>query len=159
MESGPRIAGTRVYVTRENTPESSIFSIREFQRTTGSIAEEVVILMIPSNWSDSHRVIGEPTLTRHEGGLWEISVPHGYMVDADVPASLMAASQASNGEFTFDPDNTFYIFPKPFLPLEGAGMPSWQRHIFAFLVRNVVLPDTLKIPPRKLIIYFDYIEA
>ena len=158
-ERGSRIPGTRVYVTRENTPESSIFSIREFQRTTGSIAEAVVILMIPSNWSDPHKVIGEPKLIHHEGGLWEITVPHGYMVDADVPASLEAASQSSSGEFTFDPENTFYIFPKPFLPLEGTGMPSWQRHIFAFLVRNVVLPDTLKIPPRNLIVYFDYIKA
>ena len=158
-ERGLRIPCTRVYVTRENTPESSIFSIREFQRTTGSIAEAVVILMIPSNWSDPHKVIGEPKLIHHEGGLWEITVPHGYMVDADVPASLEVASQVSGGEFTFDPENTFYIFPKLFLALEGVRMPSWQRLIFAFLVRNVVLPDTLKIPPRKLIIYFDYIEA
>jgi len=159
-ETVPRIPGTRVYVTRQRTPESSIFSIREFQRETGTIAEGVVILMIPSNWSDPHRVIGEPTLTRHAGGLWEISVPHGYMVDADVPASLQAASEASQGGFTFNPENTFYIFPKPFLALEGgAQMPSWQRRIFAFLMRNVVLPDTLKIPPRNLIVYFDYIEV
>ena len=154
-----RIPSTRVYVTREDTPERSIVSIQEFQRATGGLAEKLVVLMIPSNWSDPHKVIGDPKLTRHEGGLWEITVPHGYMVDADVPASLEAASKASGGEFTFDPENTFYIFPKPFLALEGQRMTSWQRHIFAFLVRNVVLPDTLKIPPRNLIIYFDYIEA
>lgn len=159
-ETVPRIPVTRVYVTREHSPESSIFSIREFQRTTGSIAESVVILMIPSNWADPHMVIGDPEITRYEGGLWEISVPHGYMVDADVPASLRAAAEVSKGDFTFDPDNSFYIFPKDFLsPDEKFRMPMWQRRIFAFLIRNIVLPDALRIPAHQLIVYFSYVRS
>lgn len=156
----PRVPCTRVYVTREKSHEHSIYSIREFQRRSGSSAETVVILMIPSTWSNPNHAIGDPVLKRHDGGLWEITVPHGYMVDADVPASLHAASAMSGGMFHFDPDNTFYIFPKEFMsPEEKFPMPSWQRRIYAFIVRNIVLPDALKIPADKLLVYFSYIRT
>ena len=156
----PRVPCTRVYVTREKSHEHSIYSIREFQRRSGSSAETVVILMIPSTWSNPNHAIGDPVLKRHDGGLWEITVPHGYMVDADVPASLQAASAMSGGMFHFDPDNTFYIFPKEFMsPEEKFPIPSWQRRIYAFIVRNIVLPDALKIPADKLLVYFSYIRA
>jgi hypothetical protein len=75
-----------------------VASILELQRRTKSVASNVVILMLPSNWSDPHRVIGDPVVKRHEGGLWEITVPHGYMVEADAPASMIRASEASGGE-------------------------------------------------------------
>jgi KUP system potassium uptake protein len=157
---GPRVPGTRVYITRERTPEHAIHSIQQFERRTGSASETLVILMLPATWSDPHKVDGVPQITRHEGGLWEITAPHGYMVDADAPLSLEAASKASKGEFTYDPSKIFYIFPKEFLDPEGRGlMPVWQRKIFAFLVRNVVLPDSLKIPAENLIVYFAYIKS
>ena len=155
----PRVPGTRVYLTREKTPEHSIASILEFQRRTKSAAEKVVILMLPSTWSDPNQMIGDPVIKKHNGGLWEISVPHGYMVDADAPASLRAASEASGGAFTHDPDDTFYIFPKEMPSPEGGRLPAWQRRIFSFVVRNVVLPDAFRIPPDKLIVYFSYVRA
>lgn len=158
-ESVPRVAGTRVYLTRERTPEHSVGSILEFQRRTKSIAEKVVILMLPSNWSDPYEVIGAPTVKKHEGGLWEITVPHGYMVEADAPASLRAASQASGGAFDFDPEETFYIFPKEFLASDGGRLLPWQRRIFSFLVRNVgLLVNLMGIPPERLIVYLAYIN-
>ena len=158
--NAPRVPGTRVYITRERSHEHSVYSVLEFQRRTASTAETVVILMIPSTWSSPNQVIGDPVVKKHAGGLWEITVPHGYMVDSDVPASLWAASEASHGEFTFDPESTFYIFPKEFLaPDTDSGMLRWQRRIFAFLVRNVVLPDALRIPAEKLIVYFSYVRA
>jgi KUP system potassium uptake protein len=155
----PRVPGTRVYLTREKTPEHSITSILEFQRRTKSVAENIVILMLPSTWSNPDQMIGEPTLKRHAGGLWEISVPHGYMVDADAPASLAAASRASGGPFTYDPEDTFYIFPREIPSPEGGRLPSWQRKIFSFVMRNVVLPDAFHIPSRQLVVYFAYVRA
>jgi len=155
----PRVPGTRVYLTRERTPEHSVASILEFQRRTKSVAEKIVILMLPSTWSDPNQMIGDPVIKKHIGGLWEISVPHGYMVDADAPASLRAASEASGGAFTHDPDDTFYIFPKEMPSPEGGRLPAWQRRIFSFVVRNVVLPDAYRIPPDKLIVYFSYVRA
>ncbi len=151
---------TRVYITREKTHEHAVCSIIEFQRRTGSSAETNVILMIPSTWSNPNHAIGDPIIRRHEGGLWEITVPHGYMVDADVPASLMAAANASEGSFRFDPENTFYIYPKELPSPNGAfPMPSWQRRLYSFIVRNIVLPDALKIPAEQLLVYFSYISA
>ncbi len=155
----PRVPGTRVYLTRERTPEHSVASVLEFQRRTKSVAENIVILMLPSTWADPNQVIGDPLVKRHEGGLWEISVPHGYMVDADAPASLQSASRASNGLFTYDPNDTFYIFPKELPAPERGKMPVWQKRLFSFLVRNVVLPDTFRIPADQLIVYFAYVKA
>ena len=158
-ESQPRVAGTRVYLTRQRTPEHSVGSILEFQRRTKSIAENVVILMLPSNWSDPYEVIGTPMVKKHEGGLWEILVPHGYMVEADAPESLRAAAEASGGAFTFDPADTFYIFPKEFLASDGGRLRPWQRRIFSFLVRNVgLLVNLMGIPPERLIVYLAYIN-
>ncbi len=154
----PRVSGTRVYLTRERTPEHSVGSILELERRTKSIADNVVILMLPSNWSDPFEVIGDPVVKKHEGGLWEITVPHGYMVEADAPGSLRAASRASGGDFAFDPDDTFYIFPKEFLASDGGLMLPWQRRIFAYLVRNVgFLVNLMGIPPERLIVYLAYI--
>ena len=159
VESVPRVAGTRVYLTRERTPEHSVGSILEFQRRTKSIAENVVILMLPSNWSDPYEVIGDPVVKKHEGGLWEIMVPHGYMVEGDAPESLRAASEASGGAFAFDPSDTFYIFPKEFLASDGGRLLPWQRRIFSFLVRNVgLLVNLMGIPPERLIVYLAYIN-
>ena len=159
VESQPRVTGTRVYLTRERTPEHSVGSILEFQRRTKSIAENIVILMLPSNWSDPYEVIGTPTVKKHEGGLWEILVPHGYMVEADAPESLRAAAEASGGSFTFDPADTFYIFPKEFLASDGGRLRPWQRRIFSFLVRNVgLLVNLMGIPPERLIVYLAYIN-
>ena len=156
----PRVPGTRVYITREKSHEHSVYSVMEFQRRTASTARNVVILMIPSTWTSPNQAIGEPLLRRHDGGLWEITVPHGYMVDADVPASLRAAADASDGAFEFDPASTCYIFPKEFLSPGGkGGMFPWQRRLYAFLVRNVVLPDALRIPAENLIVYFSYVRA
>jgi len=155
----PRVTGTRVYITRERTPEHSVGSIMEFQRRNKSVAENVVILMLPSNWSDPYAVIADPVVRKHAGGLWEITVPHGYMVEADAPESLRAAAEASGGAFAFDPEDTFYIFPKEFLASDGGRMPSWQRRLFAFLIRNVgFLVKLMGIPPERLIVYLAYIN-
>jgi KUP system potassium uptake protein len=155
----PRVPGTRVYLTRERTPEHSIASILEFQRRTKSIAEKTVILMLPSTWADPNKMIGDPVIKGHAGGLWEISVPHGYMVDADAPASLKAAADASGGTFTYDPSDTFYIFPREIPSPEGGHLPDWQRRIFSFVVRNMVPPDSYHIPSEQLIVYFAYVRA
>jgi KUP system potassium uptake protein len=155
----PRVTGTRVYITRERTPEHSVGSIMEFQRRNKSVAENVVILMLPSNWSDPYAVIADPVVRKHAGGLWEITVPHGYMVEADAPESLRAAAEASGGAFAFDPEDTFYIFPKEFLASDGGRMPSWQRRLFVFLIRNVgFLVKLMGIPPERLIVYLAYIN-
>lgn len=155
----PRVSGTRVYLTRERTPEHSVGSILEFQRRTKSIAENVVILMLPSNWSDPYDHIGDAVVKKHEGGLWEITVPHGYMVEGDAPGSLRAAAEASGGAFSFDPADTFYIFPKEFLASDGGRLLPLQRKIFSFLVRNVgFLVNLLGIPPERLIVYLAYIN-
>jgi KUP system potassium uptake protein len=155
-----RVAGTRVYITRESTPEHSVGSILEFQRRTKSVADKVVILRLPSNWSDPYEVIGDPVVKNHQGGLWEITVPHGYMVEADAPGSLRAAAQASGGAFSFDPEDTFYIIPKEFLASDGGRLLPWQRRIFSFLVRNVgFLVNFMGIPPERLIVYLAYIKT
>jgi KUP system potassium uptake protein len=156
----PHVEGTRVYLTREHTPEHSVGSILEFQRRTKSIAQKVVILMLPANWSDPYEVIGKPIVQKHDGGLWEIMVPHGYMVDADAPGSLRAAAAASGGAFSFEPNDTFYIFPKEFLASDGGQLWQSQRKIFAFLVRNVgFLVNLMGIPPERLIVYLAYINT
>jgi K+ transporter len=87
-------------------------------------------------------------------------VPHGYMVDADAPGSLRAAAAASGGAFSFEPNDTFYIFPKEFLASDGGQLFPWQRRIFAFLVRNVgFLVNLMGIPPERLIVSLAYINT
>jgi hypothetical protein len=37
-------------------------------------------------------------------------------------------------------------------------MPAWQRRVYSFIVRNIVLPEALRIPTEKLIVYFSYVR-
>ena len=154
-----RVGGSRVFLSRESTPEHSVASILEFHRRTKDISENIVILMLPSTWANPHQVAGIPEVKKHEGGLWEITVPHGYMVDADAPGALRAAVTASGGEFSFDPNDVFFIFPKEYLAACSCYLPRWQKRTYNFLARNVgIHVNLMRIPPKILIGYLAYIE-
>ena len=154
-----RVEGTRAYITRDSKPDHSVSSILEFHRRTKDASKTVVILMLPSSWSNPHQVIGDPVLKKHAGGLWEITVPHGYMVDADAPASLQAAMEASGGEFSYDPDDVYFVLPREYLAACSCYVLQWQKRLFNFFVRNVgAHVNIMKIPPKMLIGYLAYIE-
>jgi KUP system potassium uptake protein len=154
-----RVGGTRVFITRESKPHHSVASILKFHERTKDASDTIVILMLPSTWSNPHQVIGDPVVKKHAGGLWEITVPHGYMVESDAPASLKAAMEASGGEFSYDPEDVYFVLPREYLAACRCYALQWQKRLFNFFVRNVgAHVNIMKIPPKILIGYLAYIE-
>jgi KUP system potassium uptake protein len=154
-----RVEGTRAFITRESSPNHSVSSILEFHRRTKDASQTIVILMLPPSWSNPHQVIGAPIVKKHAGGLWEITVPHGYMVESDAPASLKAAMEASGGEFSYDPEDVYFVLPKEYLAACSCYALEWQKRLFNFFVRNVgAHVNVMRIPPKMLIGYLAYIE-
>lgn len=149
-----RVPGTQVFIVRRPTPEHGVAAILEHQRRSQVLGKNVVILLLDPNWIDPSAIVGSVTVSGYQGGLWIVQAEHGYMAEPDVPAMLHKAVEQSDKKFPFDPAETFYIVARPFIvTCPEHLMRSWQRHLFAFMTRNVVPgPHYLQIPPDRLIL-------
>ena len=150
-----RVPGTSVFVVRRPNPEHAVAGILEQYRRVKVLAVQIVILLLDPDWDDREAKVGAVAVTRCDGGLWVIRAAHGYMVEPDVPAMMERAVEASNGALQFDAASSFYVVARELiLSCPEKLMPSWQRHLFAFLSRNVVPgPNYLNIPGDHLIVY------
>ncbi|MFA7344834.1 MAG: KUP/HAK/KT family potassium transporter [Terrimicrobiaceae bacterium] len=154
-ENFPRVPGTSVFVVRRPNPDHAVAGILEQHRRVKVLAERLVILLLDPNWRDREAPVGAVSVSRHPGGLWVVRAEHGYMVEPDVPGMMRRAVEASGGEMTFDEGDTFYVVARELiLSCPEKLMPAWQRHLFAFMSRNVVPgPHYLNIPGDHLIVY------
>lgn len=150
-----RVDGTQVFVVRRPNPEHAVASILEQNRRVKVLARELVILLLDPDWANPMESLGAVSATPLEGGLWVVRASHGYMVEPDVPGMMRWAQESAENQFTFDPDDIFYVVGREIiLSCPDRVMPAWQRHLFAFMSRNVVPgPSYLKIPGDRLIIY------
>ena len=150
-----RVPGTSVFVVRRPNPEHAVAGILEQYRRVKVLAGQIVILLLDPDWRDREATVGAVKVTKCDGGLWVVRAAHGYMVEPDVPAMMERAVEVSGGEMRFDAGGSFYVVARELiLSCPEKLMPSWQRHLFAFMSRNVVPgPHYLNIPGDHLIVY------
>jgi KUP system potassium uptake protein len=150
-----RVPGASVFVVRRPNPEHAVAGILEQYRRVKVLADQLVILLLDPDWADPEETIGAVTATQYAGGLWVVRAAHGYMVEPDVPGMMRQAVEASGGKLAFDADDSFFVVARELiLSCPEKLMPAWQRHLFAFMSRNVVPgPHYLNIPADHLIVY------
>ena len=150
-----RVPGTAVFVVRRPNPEHAVAGILEQYRRVKVLAERLVILLLDPEWQDPGETTGPVSVTGYAGGLWLVRATHGYMVEPDVPAMMRKAVEQSQGSLPLDAGDCFFVVAREHIvSCPEKMMPAWQRHLFAFMSRNVVPgPNYLNIPGDRLVLY------
>ena len=150
-----RSEGMEVSIVRRPNPEHAVARILEQYRRVKILGNELVILLLEPSWKNPLEEVQEITIHEFRGGLWQVKAVHGYMVEPDVPLIMQRASSQTGGRLAFDPNGTFFVVAREIvISSPEKEMRSWQRHLFAFMSRNVVPgPNYLGIPADRLIIY------
>jgi len=150
-----RVEGTEIFVVRRPNPEHAVACILEQNRRVKVLARRLVILLLDPEWAKPSENLGEVTVSACDGGLWVVRGAHGYMAEPDVPGMMKKAADQSGGTLQIDLEDSFFVIARELIvSCPEKLMPFWQRHLFAFMSRNVVPgPHYLNIPPDRLIIY------
>jgi KUP system potassium uptake protein len=148
-----RVEGAQVFVVRRPALELGVAAVFEHHRRSKVLAERIIILLLDPRWSEPTALLGRVEVASHGGGLSVVRARHGYMVEPDVPACLRLAVQQSPELAPLDLTETFFIIARPFIvSCPEKLMRAWQRHLFAFMTRNVIPgPHYLQIPPEQLV--------
>lgn len=154
-ENFNRVPGTSVFVVRRPNPEHAVAGILEQYRRVKVLARQIVILLLDPEWRDPCETVGAVSVAGYSGGLWVVRAAHGYMVEPDVPAMMQKAVEQSGRAMPADPDDTFFVVARELIvSCPEKMLSSWQRHLFAFMSRNVVPgPHYLNIPADRLLVY------
>ena len=150
-----RSEGTEVSIVRRPNPEHAVARILEQYRRVKILGSRLVILLLEPSWKNPMEKVQEITIQEFPGGLWQVQAVHGYMVEPDVPLIMQRASEQTDRRLAYDPNDTFFVVAREIVISSPENeMRSWQRHLFAFMSRNVVPgPNYLCIPADRLIIY------
>jgi KUP system potassium uptake protein len=150
-----RIDSTQVFIVRKPIVDNAIACILEQNRRIKVVGNRLVILLLNPGWANAHSSSLDIELKEYPGGLWVINAEHGFMVEPNVPRIMRSAASQSNGRFVFHTEETFFVVAHELvLSSPKRRMPPWQRHLFAFMSRNVLPgPDYLGIPPERLLVY------
>jgi len=150
-----RIDSTQVFIVRKPIVDNAIACILEQNRRIKVVGNRLVILLLNPSWANAHSDSLDLELKEYPGGLWVLNAEHGFMVEPNVPRIMRSAASQSNGRFVFHTEETFFVVAHELvLSSPKRMMPPWQRHLFAFMSRNVLPgPDYLGIPPERLLVY------
>jgi len=151
----PRVSGTQIFVVRRPNPAHAVASILEQHRRVKVLGSRLVILLMDPEWKNPTEKVGAVSVAACEGGLCVVRAAHGYMVEPDAPAMMRKAAEQSGGKLLLDPEDAIYVVARELvISCPEKMMPAWQRHLFAFMSRNVVPgPHYLCIPPDHLLVY------
>ncbi|MEI6034176.1 MAG: KUP/HAK/KT family potassium transporter [Verrucomicrobiae bacterium] len=150
-----RVPGAQIFVVRRPNPEHAVACILEQHRRVKALGSQLVILLLDPEWKNPMEKLGEVSVAACDGGLWVVQAAHGYMVEPDAPAIMRKAEEQSGGTFRCEPEGSFYVIARELvISCPEKMMSAWQRHVFAFMSRNVVPgPHYLNIPADHLVIY------
>ena len=98
--------------------------------------ERVVLLTVETALTPTVAEARRATVTDVGHGFSRVVVRYGFGESPDVPAALAAAQIPG-----FDPTRaTYFLSRQTLIPTRKAGMPLWQEHLFAAMVRNSETP-------------------
>ncbi len=143
----PRVPGTAVFLTRGDSaiPAVLLWHVRQNrvlrQRV---IIIQVIIASVP--WCDDHHRVRIASVGQD---LWRATVRYGFMERPDIPqATALCADTTGAVDLA---DVTYYVGHETLAAREDArAIMAWQRHIFAFMVRNSArMSDYFRLPPDQ----------
>lgn len=132
-ESVPRVPGTAVFLTRslQGTPPVMKWQVKR----NGSLHANVLALTIA--------IVNEPRVSNAERlvmrelspGFWCGVASYGFMERPNIP-QLLQHVEAQKSGLNFD-EATYYLGHETVVRREANDrLPSWQRNLFALMVRN-----------------------
>jgi KUP system potassium uptake protein len=129
----PRVPGTAVFLTRTdvNIPSVMVWHVRQNRVLRQSvIILRVVIASVP--WIDDEARFTIATIAPQ---MWRATVRYGFMERSDIP---LVVGQCANTAGAIDlSDVTYYVGHETLIARDDASaLMAWQRHMFAFMVRN-----------------------
>jgi KUP system potassium uptake protein len=142
-----RTPGTAVFLTRsdKNIPAVLLWHVRQNR----ALREHVVILqvLIPTTpWiADDRRL----DIIDVGPGMWRATARYGFMERPDIPGAIARCAQITGA---IDPDDvTYYVGYETLTAREDdRAIMAWQRHIYAFMVRNSArMSDYFHLPPDQ----------
>jgi KUP system potassium uptake protein len=143
----PRVPGTAVFLTRSDTniPSVLLWHVRQNR----ALREHVIILqvLIPTMpWiADDQRL----TITSVGPKMWRATARYGFMERPDIPGAISSCAAVTGGIDLSDV--TYYVGHETLAAREDdRAIMAWQRHIFAFMVRNSArMSDYFHLPPDQ----------
>ena len=140
-----RVPATAIYLTSDKTgiPAALLHNLKNnlvlHARTVLLTVETALTPVVPA-----HERLTE---TQLEAGFSRVVIRYGFMEMPDIPAALAQA------RLDFDPGAAAYFLSRQTLiPSKKPGMPLWQEHLFAAMVRNSETPMTFfKLPTNRVV--------
>lgn len=129
----PRVPGTAIFLTRTLTGTPPV--MKWHVKRNGSLHANVLALHI--------MIVNEPRVTNAERlvmrqqspGFWCAVASYGFMERPNIPRLLQHVEAQKTG-LNFD-DATYYLGHESVVRREASDrLPTWQRNIFALMVRN-----------------------
>jgi KUP system potassium uptake protein len=129
----PRVPGTAVFLTRtlRETPPVMLWHVR-LNRSLHQHLLALTVQTASTPWiADADRL----TVERIGSDFWRAAARYGFMERPDIPRLLHDA--AALGCSVGLDDVTYYVGHETVLSRsDGAGLPAWQRRLFAVMQRN-----------------------
>ena len=140
-----RVPATAIYLTSDKTgvPAALLHNLKNnlvlHARTVLLTVETALTPLVPI-----HERLTE---TRLESGFSRIVLRYGFMELPDIPTALAGA------QLDFNPGAAAYFLSRQTLiASKKPGMPLWQEHLFAAMVRNSETPMTFfKLPTNRVV--------
>ncbi len=124
-----RVPATAIYLTanKEGVPAALLHNLKNNLVLHARIVLLTVETTLTPHVAPENRLEVRPL----EKGFSRIIVRYGFVEIPDIPAALTAA------DLNFDPKAAAYFLSRQTLiPSRKPGMPLWQDHLFAAMVRN-----------------------
>lgn len=129
----PRIPGTAVFLTR--TQDGTPPVLKWHVRRNGSLHAHVLALSIVIENIPRVAPAERLTVAKLYPGFWRATARYGFMERPNIPL-LLRYQEIQICHLDLD-DVTYYMGHETIVKREeGAGLPAWQRNIFAVIVRN-----------------------
>jgi len=135
VRGAPRVAGTAVFLTRDEHGASG--AVVEHLQSMGALHQTVIVLTV-----EFDQVPRVPDAERSQveflgEGVWRVIVRFGFI---EAPDLRLALSTVKGLGADIDVDSAIFFGNRDLVAMRPSPprLPTWQRHLFAFLYRNAV---------------------
>jgi KUP system potassium uptake protein len=124
-----RVPATAIYLTanKEGIPAALLHNLKN----NLVLHERTILLTVETALTPHVPVLGRLQIEPIGQGFSRVTVRYGFAESPDIPAAL------ADADLDFDPKAAAYFLSRQTLvPSRKPGMPFWQDHLFAAMVRN-----------------------
>jgi KUP system potassium uptake protein len=144
-----RVPGTGVFMAHK--PAEVAAMLNHYVARVKALPERVVLLEVETAGSPVVPLDRAVEVVEIGKGTWKVVAWHGFMEEADVPATLLAAIRRGALPIPLE-DVTYFLGRETYVATARGRMGRWSEGLFAFLVRNATPADRFfKIPPAAVV--------